>query len=164
MDRGWRRPAPIRCNSRMTTTAFDRWRRALLVITAVFGVLAIGWSVLGSFDPFGFYEGYMAQWLFGTDVLPDPAQRAFAFALIPAGATTAAFFVLMHLIVRHAFPRREAWAYRAVVWAVLVWFVVDSALSALHGAWFNIAIANVPCLVVLGVPLVRLGPYFRSQD
>jgi hypothetical protein len=42
------------------TTAFDRWRRALLVITAVCAVLAIGWAVLGSFDPFGFYEGYMA--------------------------------------------------------------------------------------------------------
>jgi hypothetical protein len=146
------------------TKAFDRWRRALLIITAVFAVLAIGWSVLGSFDPFGFYEGYMAQWLFGADSLPDPAKRAFAFALIPAGATTAAFFVLVHLIVHHAFTRREAWAYRAVVVAVLVWFVVDSALSALHGAWFNIAIANVPCLVVVGVPLVRLRPYFRRQD
>lgn len=47
---------------------------------------------------------------------------------------------------------------------MLVWFVVDSALSAVHGAWFNIAIANVPCLVVVGVPLVRLRPYFRGQD
>jgi hypothetical protein len=146
-----------------TSDAFDRWRRVLLAITAVFAVLALGWAVLGTFDPFGFYEGYMARWLFDTDGLPDPAKRAFAFALIPAGATTAAFFVLVHMIVRHAFPRREAWAYRAVVWAVLVWFVVDSGLSALHGAWFNIAIANVPCLLVLGVPLVYLRPYFDKR-
>jgi hypothetical protein len=146
-----------------TSDAFDRWRRVLLVITAVFAVLAIGWAVLGSFDPFGFYEGYMARWLFGIEVLPDPAKRAFAFALIPAGATTAAFFVVVNMIVYHAFPRREAWAYRAVVGAVLVWFVVDSGLSALHGAWFNIAIANVPCLVVVGVPLVYLRAYFRER-
>lgn len=60
--------------------------------------------IIGSFDPFGFYDYWMARWLFGADQLTDEARRTFAFVLIPFGATTAGYFALVFLVVKNAFP------------------------------------------------------------
>jgi hypothetical protein len=58
-------------------------------------------------------------------------------------------------------PRRERWAYTAVFTAVLVWFGLDTAASLRHGAWFNVVIVNVPCLILLGIPLLEI---WRRQE
>jgi hypothetical protein len=139
---------------------FQFWRRCLLILSALFALQAVSWALIGSFDPFGFYESYMARSLWGADRLPVDAQRAFAFTLVPFGATTAAYFLLVFLIVKHAFPRREPWAYQAVVGATLAWFVLDTGLCVYHRAWFNILIVNLPCILMLGVPLFALRRHF----
>jgi hypothetical protein len=140
----------------------NRWGRILFVLCIVFALQALSWALLGSFDPFGIYESYMASSLWGTPTLSADARRAFAFALIPFGATTFGFFVLVALVVKHAFPRRERWAYRAVLGAILSWFTIDTTLSAIAGAWFNILIVNLPCLLLLGIPLAALRRDFSS--
>lgn len=139
---------------------FRFWWRCLLLLSALFAVQAASWMFLGSFDPLGFYEGYMARAFWGADALPPDADLAFAFTLVPFGATTAAYFVLVFLIVHQAFPRRERWAYGTVVGATLVWFVLDTSLSIWHGAWFNVWIVNLPCITALAIPLLGLRPYF----
>jgi hypothetical protein len=141
---------------------FELWRRVLLALSALFAAQAAGWALLGSFDPFGFYEGHMARALWGADALPADARRAFAFTLVPFGATTAGFFVLVFLVVRHAFPQREPWAWRAVGAGIGTWFALDTALCAAHGAWFNVLLVNLPCLALLVPPLLALRPYFGS--
>jgi hypothetical protein len=139
------------------------WIRILFVLCVLFAVQALSWALIGSFDPFGIYDSYMASSLWGGRTLSADARRAFAFALILLGATTVGFFVLVALVVKHAFPRRERWAYRAVVGAILTWFTIDTTLSAMAGAWFNILIVNLPCLLLLGIPLAALRRDFRSE-
>ena len=142
------------------TYRFEFWRRLLLVLLVLFAVQATTWPLMRSFDPFGLYEFYMSRAMWGTERLPEDARRAFAFALIPLGATTAGFFVLAALVVQHAFPRRELWAFRAVVGAVVTWFVLDTGLCAVEEAWFNILIVNLPCAIALSVPLGFLARHF----
>lgn len=142
------------------TIHFTFWRTYLLIASALFGLQGISWIVFGSFDPFGFYTGLMAQTFWGSAELTAEAQKTFSFAVGPLGATTAGYFLLVHCLVRYAFPSRERWAYVAVVAAILVWFGLDTAASLRHGAWFNVAVVNVPCLILLGVPLLALRRVF----
>ena len=142
---------------------FRFWRGWLLVATAIFAVQALSWVFIGSFDPFGIYDGLLARALYGTDTLPADAALLFRFAVVPLGATTAGYFVLAHAIVRFAFPRRERWAWWAVTGAIAVWFVFDSAFSIWHGAAFNVFLVNIPCVVILGVPLGALWPAFQHS-
>ena len=139
---------------------FDYWRRVLFGLCLVFAVQALSWAWIGSFDPFGFYESYMARSLWGLEALPPDAQRAFAFTLVPFGATTVGFFILTAFVVKHAFARRERWAFNAVAAAVGAWFVIDTGLCALRGAWFNIVIVNLPCAALLAVPLAAMRQQF----
>lgn len=143
--------------------AFERWRRYLLVVSAFFGLFGAAWVVFGSFDPFGLYKSLLAQALWGIPRLPPDAERAFSFVVAPLGATTAGYFLLVHMIVRYALPRREVWAYRAIVGALLVWFVLDTSASIFHGMLANVWLVNIPCLVIMGVPLLALRRWFRPR-
>lgn len=138
---------------------FAFWYRYLLIISALFGLQAVTWLFFGSFDPLGVYTGLLADALFGVPRLPQEARVTLAFATGPLGATTAGFWVLVHALVRHGFSRRDRWSYRAVVSAVLVWFTLDSVASVAHGAWFNVLLVNIPCLLLIGVGLIRVRPY-----
>jgi len=142
---------------------FRFWRGYLLVCSAVFTLQAVSWVFIGSFDPFGIYDGLLARALYGEDTLPPDAQRMFQFAVAPLGATTAGYFVLLFALVWGAFPRREPWAWWASTIAIAVWFVLDSAFSIRHGAVFNVWLVNIPCVVILGVALGALRPAFRSD-
>jgi hypothetical protein len=148
-------------SARERSARFAFWRTYLLAASALFGVQSVSWLLFGSFDPFGFYTGMMARTFWGSAELTAEAQKTFSFAVGPLGATTAGYFVLVHYLVRYGFPRRERWAYIAVVAAVLVWFGLDTAASLRHGAWFNVVVVNVPCLVLLGIPLLALRRDFR---
>ena len=145
---------------RAEVRGFAFWRAYLLVASALFGLQGISWVLFGSFDPFGLYTGLMAQAFWGSTALTAEAQTTWGFAVGPLGATTAGYFLLIHMLVRYAFPRGEWWSYMAVVGAVLVWFGLDTAASLLHGAWFNVLLVNIPCLVLLGVPLFALRRAF----
>lgn len=108
---------------------FQLWRRCLLILSALFALQAVSWALIGSFDPFGWYMSHMARAIWGAERLPTDARRAFAFALVPFGASTAAYFLLIFLIAKHAFPWRDLWAYQAVVTATLAWFILDTGLA-----------------------------------
>ena len=116
--------------------------------------------LFGSFDPFGFYTTLMAYTFWNVPTLTPEAQKTFAFAVVPLGATTTGYFVMVYFLVKYGFAQRERWTYQAVVAAVAVWFILDTSFSLLHGAWFNVAVVNIPGIIVLGIPLLRLRRAF----
>lgn len=137
---------------------FDHW---LLVACVLFGAQGLFWVGYGSFDPFGIWDGFLADAFYGGDT-PASVVRFRRFLLGPFGATLAGFYLAVGLVVRFPFRRREPWAFAAVAGAVGLWFLVDTAASLAHGAAFNVLLVNVPCALVMGVPLVALYPRFRS--
>lgn len=128
--------------------------RLLLVLSALFAVQGLVWAVLGSFDPFGLYDRWLAQALFGSTALPDAAKPVWRFGVALLGATTTGFFALFHFIVRYALAERAAWAYRALWTALWAWFLPDSAASLWVGAKFNVMAVNLPCLILIGSVLL----------
>ena len=138
---------------------FDRWLTAASVI---FCLQALMWAAIGSFDPFGIWDGLLAD-AFYDGVLPPEVVRFRRFVLGPFGATTAGYFFLVFMIARHPFRAREAWAFRAISGAVGLWFCVDTTVSLLHGALFNVLLVNIPALVLLATPLIALRAEFRFR-
>jgi hypothetical protein len=143
---------------RSGATFLDHW---LFAVCVVFGLAGLLWVVVGSFDPFGLWDGMLAK-AFYDGRTPESVDRFRRFILGPFGATNAGCFVALALIARFPFRRREPWAFAAIAGAIGLWFVVDSAASIAHGAAFNVWLVNVPCVVLLGVPLIGLYSRFRS--
>lgn len=65
---------------------------------------------------------------------------------------------------RRTWPREHEMSLPALLWPMLLWFCVDSTVSALHGAYFNIYLINLVPLVVFGVPLMATRSMFRKDN
>jgi hypothetical protein len=139
-------------------TIFDHW---LFVACVAFGLYSLVWVIIGSFDPLGLWDGLLAD-AFYDGRTPETVTRFRQFILGPLGATSAAAFLALAMILRFPFRRREPWAFAAVAGALWLWFLVDSAASVYHGAVFNVWLVNLPCVIALTIPLVALYPRFRE--
>ena len=139
---------------------FEFWIKYLKVVSLFLAFLGIIWAVLGSFDPFGIYDQLFAQTFWREDQLPADAKQAFQFILGPLGATNLAYFLLLYFVVKYAFPKRELWAYHAVVYSFLAWFVLDTSMCLFYKGYFNILIANVPALIGM-MPVFFMKRYFN---
>ena len=128
---------------------FGKWTLYLRCISLFFAMQGLLWAFIGSFDPFGIYDSFMAQAFFQNPRLSAEAQKVFHFVLAPFGATTAGYFVLQYFIATHGFARKQKWAYQAITSAFMLWFVVDTSLSLYHQAYFNIWMANIPALLLM---------------
>ncbi len=131
---------------------FDFWIKYLKFISLFFAGMGVVWALLGSFDPFGIYDKAFANSFYGQDHLPEDVQKAVRFILAPFGATAAGYFILQYFIVKNALAKKEQWAWQAIMIAFVFWFVLDSLI---HGAYFNILIANIPSLFAM-LPLLFL--------
>lgn len=133
-------------------SSFVFWQRFLLggsLLTALFGLLLAFFSRSQAFniifnnaiDPVFWPEGI------------TPAGVAFQGWVYGAwGSTVAGFGLLLAFIAAGPFKRREGWSYRAILFAVGLWYLVDTAYSALFGVWVNVAL-NTVLLVIIGLPL-----------
>ncbi len=141
---------------------FEFWVRWLLygsVFFTAFGVVAAVAPHSGLFDV---WLAQVDRVFFGGEI-PADARNLRGFMMGPLGGTIAGSYLLQAWIVAIPFKRREAWAWHAIAWSMGLWFVVDSAVSAFHGAWFNIVLINLMPLIVFGIPLFATRSMVRSS-
>lgn len=81
-----------------------------------------------------------------------------ALALAEQLAAAMACWALSMLFVVHGPLRRgEPWAWWCVAASSALWFAVDTALSAHHGAWTNVGF-NASAGVLIALPLLLCRP------
>ena len=144
-----------------TNHSFNFWVKYLKLISLFFAAMGVMWAVIGSFDPFGVYDSYFAQSFFGANELPSDVKKSISFILGPLGATNTAYFILQYFIAKNAFAKKELWAYHAIVLGFSVWFILDTIMCVYYQAYFNILMANIPCLLAM-LPIFFTKKYFTS--
>lgn len=139
-----------------TTVRPFRELRVPMRVALIASVLGMGSGVmiaaLGDSALFGPLRDALGQAHFGG-ALPDSGRGLLRFFLGPIGGATLGQFVLVFVLVQRADVLGER---RALGWAlatVLLWFVFDSTISAVVGAFFNLWMVNVPALLLTAGPL-----------
>ena len=140
---------------------FQFWVKYLQVTSLFFAAMGVFWAIAGTFDPLGIWDAQLARTFFNQDQLPLEVAQTKAFILGPFGATAAGYFILQFSIAKYAYAQRQLWAYQAIVVGFSVWFILDSIMSAAHGAYFNILLANIPSLLLM-LPIFFTRPYFKE--
>lgn len=124
----------------------------MTVLAGLLALQGLSWMFMGSLEPTGWYDSLLAGSQLGQDVLPADAVATMRFVLVPFGATDAAYFVLVAGIAW--FGVRETWAWAAVTGSFALWWIADTGGCIWLGAWFNIGIVNLPCLLLVAPALV----------
>jgi hypothetical protein len=108
-------------------------------------VVALGSHTL-VFAPY--QQAIADAWFHGT--LPVDAWIWLRFTSALIGATFLGHFVMLALALRHAAGQR--WVLDAVASSMLAWFLIDASQSAVHGAWFNVWMIDLPSLGAVALP------------
>jgi hypothetical protein len=138
---------------------FSFWQKWLVVVGVIikaFGVLMAFSSGTSLFDLFN----HQIDPVFRSGNVIDDATRKFQQWVYGAwGATIAGWGIVLTYIARYPFSKKERWAWDSLIFAVLIWFVLDTSLSLFYKVYFNAALNTV--LLILGIlPLAFTRKWF----
>jgi hypothetical protein len=142
---------------------FDRWTQWLLYASVFFVVFGIVVAIAPNLPLLAIWTAKADALFFPQRIHPN-ASALRAFMMGPLGATVAGSYLLQSFVVTFAFRRGEAWAWHAILWSTLLWLTVDTAVSVLHGAYFNIYLINIFPLIVFGIPLFATRSILKKKD
>lgn len=129
---------------------WQRWLFVLGLAITAFGVLLALFSGTPLFDLFN----RQINPVFWNTLEGVTAARDFqGWAYGVLGATMAGWGVFITFIAHIPFKRKEKWAWDCLLAGVLLWFIIDTAMSLHFKVYFN-AVFNTALLVVVMVPLV----------
>lgn len=146
----------------MNNESFEFWYKWLLGVS-IFNILL---GLLIALAPNSFFFSYHTEAIvetFSNGYLPEEAHRLRTFLFGIIGGTISGYFFLQTCIVWIPFYRKEPWAWHAIFWALMLWFVIDSGMSIYHGAYFNIWMINIWSLLLTAIPLVMTYRDFKDK-
>ncbi len=142
---------------------FRFWQKWLTYANAAIVVIGLLIALAGDSFLFAPHNHYTREVFFEGASLP-PGTAAFKkwlFGII--GATIVGFHTLMIMISENAFKKQEKWAYFALWYGLISWFILDSFISLYYGALYNVVLINLSALFLLAPPLVATRKYFFAH-
>lgn len=141
---------------------FNFWQKWLLganVMTLCVGLLVAFW---GNSIFMELHNSYTKDVYFNGQEFPPNVLLLKNWLWGIIGGTIVGFHTLMIFIIVYPFKNRERWSYIAMWTALISWFVIDSSISWYYGAIHNVVIINLVALVLIGIPLIMTGKYFKT--
>jgi len=137
---------------------WSNWLIAVSIIGMVFGLALLIPGVL---------QTTMAPWAYDTVAGPgafaalteaELANQRLLYGIM--SAVMIGWFTMIAWIAAVPFRRGERWAWMAIDSSLLVWFVLDSAISAQIGMPLNVVL-NLVFLVLFAIPLAATWRQFE---
>jgi hypothetical protein len=141
---------------------FPFWQQWLFVVClaiVIFGLVLAVFNQTPIFDFLFNNQVNLAFW--GTQEGPEIAVGFQRWIYGVLGATMAGWGVCLAFLARYPFQRRERWAWTCMVTGLLLWYVVDTAISLAYVP-FNVAF-NTLLLAAIGLPLLATRKAFRHE-
>ena len=134
--------------------SFIFWQRWLLVFAVLLILFGIGMVFLNTTSVFDAFFNDNINPAFRGSEDPDPTALKFqSWAYGILGATIAGWGVIIFFLVKIPFAQREKWAWNALFWGLLLWYVLDTGASIYYGVLFN-ALFNTVIFLVALIPLL----------
>ena len=142
---------------------FEFWYNWLLLSSIIFALFGIIVAYFGDSLIFSIYNSYLTQTFWQSDVIPTNIREFKSFIYGPLGGTITGQYVMMLFIVYYPFRKKEAWAWYAIAFSHLFWFIIDSSISIYYKAYFNFIFVNLFTILVIGPPLIFTKKGFRTK-
>lgn len=142
----------------MNPVALHFWSRLIQGAAAV--VLALS-AVLMLVPPLGETFFHLVYFQQPASPVPVPAeiQGYLRFANGIIGAVMAGWMMAVIVLARGPFRAGERFAWNAIAWPLLGWYLIDTTFSIAHGVWGNVLL-NTGTALMFGVPLLASRRHF----
>lgn len=142
---------------------FDFWQKWLFTVTIIYS----GAGLIIAFLPDSLFLSFHTtsiEFVFFDGSMPEGANRLRKFLFGPLGGTITGYYLMQLFIVYGPFRKQEPWAWHAVLWPMVIWFIIDSGLCIYHGAFFNVWMINIWTVFLVGLPLLMTRQAFREHS
>ncbi len=140
---------------------WQKWLTYANVLTVGVGVLV---AFFGNSIFLDMHNQYTMETFFGGNPITEEVLRFKNWLFGIIGGTIVGFHVLMIMISENAFKKKERWAYKALWYGLLSWFVIDSGISIYYSAIYNVVLINLVALMLIGLPLVITRSEFTTSN
>ncbi len=139
--------------------SFSFWQKWLFVVGVAISVFGALMALVSGTPLFDSFNQQIDPAFWGADAVGENARRYQQWVYGVWGATIAGWGVFVIFIARNAFAKKEKWAWNCLVAGLLMWFILDTALSVYYRVYFNAAF-NASLLILAGLPVVFTKKHF----
>ena len=138
---------------------FSLWQRWLFVVGLIMSAFGVLLALFNATPLFALFDRQINPVFWGTVDIPGEARDFQKWVYGVLGATLAGWGVFLAFIAHYPFKRREKWAWNCILAGLLVWFVIDTAISLNFKVYFNAAF-NTALFAAVALPLWFSRKYF----
>jgi hypothetical protein len=133
--------------------SFKFWQQWLVYANLIFAIFGLLVAFAGDSLLFYFHNEQSKILFFQGQALEGDILlfKKWLFGII--GGTMVGFHLLAYYIAKYPFAQKEKWAYNSLLYALILWFLVDSGISMYYGAYHNVYLVNLVALFGIGLPL-----------
>ena len=142
-------------------SSFEFWNRWLVVVGWLLIAFGLAMAVLNQtwlFDLLFNRRVDPVFWPAGSAPANLESFQTWIYGVL--GATVAGWGVFVVFLARNPLKRRERWAWNCIFVGITLWFLVDTAISACFGVFFNVLFNSVLTVLVFA-PLIATRRDFR---
>jgi hypothetical protein len=140
---------------------FAFWIRWIWVVGWILVAFGLSFALLNQVWPYDFAFNHRIDPVFwGAETPPANYHLFQGWVYGVLGAVVAGWGVFVVFLAKYPLQNRERWAWTCLLAGFGLWFVVDTAFSALFGVYFNVIFNSVLAALVF-VPLMATRKEFR---
>lgn len=140
---------------------FAFWTRWLAAVGWILIAFGIAFALFNQMWPFDFaFNRRIDPAFWGAESPPANYHLFQGWIYGVLGAVVAGWGVFVVFLAKHPLRNRERWAWTCILAGFILWFVVDTAISALFGVYFNV-LFNCVLAALIFVPLIATHREFR---
>jgi hypothetical protein len=137
---------------------FSFWQKWLFVVGLLITVFGIMMAFFNGTPLFALFNSQVDPAFWGTEGIIDNARRFQQWIYGVLGATVAGWGVFLAFIAHYPFKNREKWAWNCLVAGLLLWYLVDTAISLNFRVYFN-AVFNTLLVILVMLPVIFTTKY-----
>ena len=142
-------------------TSFSFWQRWLFVVGIVISVFGTLMALLGGTPLFDLFNRQIDPVFWGVNAVGESTKGFQQWIYGVWGSTIAGWEIFVTFIAHFPFQKKERWAWTCLFAGLLLWFILDTALSAYYRVYFNVAF-NMTLLILVMLPLVITRKHFAQ--
>lgn len=138
---------------------FSFWQKWLFIVSLVIVLFGAMMALFSGTKLFGVFDRQINPAFWNTENVDNSVRQFQKWIYGVTGASMAGWGLFMAFIVHYPFKKKERWSSNCFISGLLLWFVIDTAISLYFKVYFN-AVFNISLTILAILPLAFTRKHF----
>ncbi len=127
------------------------WLKVAAVTCTVWGLFV---SLFNQTSILNFMHRFINDAFYTSGTVKEHSGSLQEWVLSSVGSVMAAWGIIMLFLIRYPLQKKEKWSWNAIMYSLIVWYIIDTFYSFYHGAGFSVVVNTILMLQFVAPLLV----------